>query len=78
MNISAMYRYERSGTLSGLFRVRGFTQDDAHVFCLPDQVSDEIFNILNLTEDILSKFGFKDYEIFLSTRPEKSIGDDKV
>ena len=73
-----MYRYERSGTLSGLFRVRGFTQDDAHVFCLPDQVSDEIFNILNLTEDILSKFGFKDYEIFLSTRPEKSIGDDKV
>ena len=77
-HIGTLCRYERSGTLSGLFRVRGFTQDDAHVFCLPDQVSDEIFNILNLTEDILSKFGFKDYEIFLSTRPEKSIGDDKV
>jgi len=75
--LGTVYRYELSGTLSGLFRVRGFTQDDAHVFCLPEQVSDEIFNILNLTEDILSKFGFKDYEIFLSTRPEKSIGDDK-
>jgi threonyl-tRNA synthetase len=61
--LGTVYRYEKSGTLSGLFRVRGFTQDDAHVFCLPDQVADEIEKILDLTEAILSKFGFSDYEV---------------
>jgi len=76
--LGTVYRYERSGTLSGLFRVRGFTQDDAHVFCLPEQVADEIENILDLTEDILSRFGFSDYEVNLSTRPEKSIGSDEI
>ena len=59
-------------------RVRGFTQDDAHVFCLPEQISDEILKILDLTETILSAFDFRNYEINLSTRPEKSIGDDAV
>jgi threonyl-tRNA synthetase len=59
-------------------RVRGFTQDDAHVFCLPDQISDEILAILDLTEQILSTFDFRNYEINLSTRPEKSIGEDAV
>jgi threonyl-tRNA synthetase len=61
--LGTVYRYEKSGTLSGLFRVRGFTQDDAHVFCLPNQVADEIEKILDLTEAILSKFGFSDYEV---------------
>ena len=56
-------RYERSGTLHGLFRVRGFTQDDAHVFCLQEQLTDEILAVLNLTEEILTKFGFVDYEV---------------
>ncbi|MCH1545254.1 MAG: His/Gly/Thr/Pro-type tRNA ligase C-terminal domain-containing protein, partial [Synechococcus sp. MOX_bin32] len=56
----------------------GFTQDDAHVFCLPEQISDEILKILDLTERILSAFDFSNYEINLSTRPEKSIGDDAV
>jgi len=59
-------------------RVRGFTQDDAHVFCLPEQISDEILRILDLTEQILSSFDFRNYEINLSTRPEKSIGEDHV
>jgi len=76
--LGTVYRYEKSGTLSGLFRVRGFTQDDAHVFCLPDQVADEIESILDLTEMVLSKFGFDKYEINLSTRPDKSIGGDEV
>ena len=71
-------RYERSGTLHGLFRVRGFTQDDAHIFCLPDQLQDEIVGVLDLTETILSRFGFDKYDIMLSTRPEKSVGGDDI
>ncbi|WP_373545891.1 threonine--tRNA ligase [Chamaesiphon sp.] len=76
--LGTVYRYERSGALHGLMRVRGFTQDDAHVFCLPDQIAAEILRVLNLTEQILSDFGFNDYEINLSTRPEKSVGADEV
>ena len=76
--LGTVYRYERPGVMHGLMRVRGFTQDDAHVFCLPDQISDEILLILDLTERILSTFDFNSYEINLSTRPEKSIGDDAV
>ena len=76
--LGTVYRYERPGVMHGLMRVRGFTQDDAHVFCLPEQISDEILKILNLTERILSAFDFSNYEINLSTRPEKSIGDDAV
>ena len=76
--LGTVYRYERPGVMHGLMRVRGFTQDDAHVFCLPDQISDEILRILDLTERILSTFDFSTYEINLSTRPEKSIGEDAV
>ena len=76
--LGTVYRYERSGALHGLMRVRGFTQDDAHIFCLPDQIADEILGVLNLTEQILSDFGFKQYEINLSTRPDKSVGTDDV
>lgn len=76
--LGTVYRYERSGTLHGLMRVRGFTQDDAHIFCLPDQLADEIRRVLDLTEGILSRFGFEEYEIMLSTRPEKSVGSDEI
>eukprot|EP00177_Eucheuma_denticulatum_P005804 GFKZ01010592.1.p1 GENE.GFKZ01010592.1~~GFKZ01010592.1.p1 ORF type:complete len:701 (-),score=109.48 GFKZ01010592.1:212-2227(-) len=76
--LGTVYRYERSGTLHGLMRVRGFTQDDAHIFCLPEQLADEIRRVLDLTENILSRFGFSEYEIMLSTRPEKSVGSDEI
>ena len=76
--LGTVYRYERPGVMHGLMRVRGFTQDDAHVFCLPEQIGDEILRVLNLTERILTTFDFRSYEIHLSTRPEKSIGDDGV
>jgi len=76
--LGTVYRYERSGTLHGLFRVRGFTQDDAHIFCLPEQLSDEILDVLDLTETILTRFGFSEYEVMLSTRPEKSVGSDDI
>ena len=75
--LGTVYRYERSGALHGLMRVRGFTQDDAHIFCLPTQIASEILGVLNLTEKILSDFGFKDYEVNLSTRPDKSVGTDE-
>jgi threonyl-tRNA synthetase len=76
--LGTVYRYERPGVMHGLMRVRGFTQDDAHVFCLPEQIGDEILRVLNLTERILTTFDFRSYEIHLSTRPDKSIGDDSV
>jgi threonyl-tRNA synthetase len=59
-------------------RVRGFTQDDAHIYCLPEQLQDEIVDVLGLTETILTRFGFDKYEIKLSTRPEKSVGSDDI
>lgn len=74
--LGTVYRYERAGALHGLLRVRGFTQDDAHIFCRPDQLEDEIFNILELNLHILKNFGFADYDIYLSTRPEKYVGSD--
>ncbi|KAI5660694.1 hypothetical protein M9H77_20017 [Catharanthus roseus] len=76
--LGTVYRYELSGSLHGLFRVRGFTQDDAHIFCLEDQIKDEIRGVLDLTEEILLQFGFDKYEINLSTRPEKFVGDDDI
>jgi threonyl-tRNA synthetase len=69
-----VYRFERSGVLHGLMRVRGFTQDDAHIFCRPDQVEEEVANILRIITDILGMFGFKDYDVKLSTRPDKYSG----
>ena len=76
--MGTVYRYERSGTMHGLFRVRGFTQDDAHIFCLPHQIADEIKGVLDLTEDILSTFGFTEFEVNLSTQPEKSVGGPEI
>ena len=74
--LGTVYRYERSGTMHGLMRVRGFTQDDAHIFCTEEQIESEILGVLNLAELILSTFGFENYEINLSTRPEKYFGSD--
>ncbi|XP_052178238.1 threonine--tRNA ligase, chloroplastic/mitochondrial 2 [Diospyros lotus] len=76
--LGTVYRYELSGSLHGLFRVRGFTQDDAHIFCLDDQIKDEIRGVLDLTEEILLQFGFSKYEVNLSTRPEKAVGGDDI
>jgi len=75
--LGTVYRYERTGVLHGLLRVRGFTQDDAHIFCRPDQLEEEIFNILDLNLYILQTFGFDRYDIYLSTRPEKYVGSDE-
>ena len=75
--LGTVYRYERAGALHGLLRVRGFTQDDAHIFCRPEQLEDEIFNILDLNLHILKTFGFSEYDIYLSTRPEKYVGSDE-
>ncbi len=72
--LGSVYRYERSGVLHGLMRVRGFTQDDAHIFCRPDQIESEILKVLDFTTFVLSTFGFQDYDIYLSTRPEKYVG----
>lgn len=70
-----VYRYERSGVLHGLLRVRGFTQDDAHLFCRPDQMPEEIDRVLQFSLNILRAFGFKDFQAYLSTRnPEKAAG----
>jgi threonyl-tRNA synthetase len=74
-----VYRYERSGVLHGLLRVRGFTQDDAHLFCRPDQMPEEIDRVLQFSLNILRAFGFKDFQAYLSTRnPEKSAGKPEL
>ena len=75
--LGTVYRYERTGALHGLMRVRGFTQDDAHIFCRPDQLQDEIYNIISLNQHILKTFGFDQYDVYLSTRPEKYVGSDE-
>jgi len=74
--LGADYRYERSGVLHGLLRVRGFTMDDAHIFCTPDQMIDEIVGVYKFSLDMLRSFGFSEFGIYLSTKPEKSVGDD--
>lgn len=75
--LGTVYRYERTGVLHGLLRVRGFTQDDAHLFCRPDQIQAEVSRVLDFTFFVLKAFGFGEFEIFLSTRPEKSVGSDE-
>ena len=75
--IGTVYRYERGGVLHGLTRVRGLTQDDAHIFCRPDQVESEIDGVLDLTFHLLRSFGLDEYELMLSTRPEKAVGADE-
>jgi threonyl-tRNA synthetase len=74
--LGTVYRYERSGVLHGLMRVRGFTQDDAHIVCTPEQMESEITRVLKFCLYMLNKFGFTEYKIFLSTKPEgKSVGE---
>lgn len=73
--MGAVYRHELSGVLHGLLRVRGFTIDDAHIFCTKEQVEDEIISVFNFTINFLKKFGFSEFEIFLATRPEKYVGE---
>lgn len=73
--LGTVYRNERSGVLHGLMRVRGFTQDDAHIFCTPDQLEDEVQGLIDFSLNILRTFGFTDLDIFLSTRPEKFVGE---
>jgi len=76
--LGTVYRYERSGTLHGLTRVRGFTQDDAHIFCTPDQLSVEVEKLLKHGIKILKTFGFKEFNIYLATKPEKFAGTEKM
>lgn len=75
--LGTVYRYEKQGVLHGLLRVRGFTQDDAHIFCMPEQVIEEFNSVLDLTFRIYDKFDFRNYKITLSTKPEKYVGEDK-
>lgn len=72
--LGTVYRFERSGVLHGLLRVRGFTQDDAHIFCAPEQLQDEISDVIDFCLFMLKTFGFENYEVFLSTLPEKYVG----
>jgi len=72
--LGTVYRYERSGVLHGLARVRGFTQDDAHIFCRFDQLEEEVIGVLDLALFLIDAFGFSNYQILLSTRPEKYAG----
>ncbi|MBT8443411.1 MAG: threonine--tRNA ligase, partial [Gammaproteobacteria bacterium] len=76
--LGTVYRHEMSGALHGLMRVRGFTQDDAHIFCREEQIADEILAILNLTLDMLEAFGFEEFHLDLSTKPEKAVGKDEI
>ena len=73
--LGTVYRYERSGVLHGLLRVRGFTQDDAHIFCRPDQLDEEVRRAVDFARYFLRLFGFQDYHVFLSTRPDKYVGE---
>ncbi len=75
--LGTVYRYERSGVLHGLARVRGFTQDDAHIFCRPDQIESEVRDVVELAQFMMKSFGFSEYEMMLSTRPEKAVGSQE-
>ncbi len=77
--LGTVYRYERAGTLHGLLRIRGFTQDDSHIFCTEDQMADEITSLLDFVMSVLRRFGFEDFEFNLSTRDlNKSVGSDDI
>jgi threonyl-tRNA synthetase len=75
--LGTVYRFERSGVMHGLLRVRGFTQDDAHIFCRPDQLDAEIVRVLDFVTSILTAFGFDRYDIYVSTKPAKAAGTDE-
>jgi threonyl-tRNA synthetase len=76
--LGLVHRHEASGVMHGLFRVRQFTQDDAHIFCSPGQIESEIIGVIELTFEIYQAFGFEDFHIELSTKPEKHIGSDEI
>jgi threonyl-tRNA synthetase len=76
--LGTVYRYERTGVLYGLARVRGFTQDDAHIFCRSDQIEAEVAGVVRLSQFMMTTFGFNDYELLLSTRPEKYAGTIQI
>jgi len=76
--LGTVYRYERGGTLHGMLRVRGFTQDDSHIFCRPDQLKDEIVGVMSFADYMMRTFHYEKYAIYLSTRPEKSVGTDEM
>jgi threonyl-tRNA synthetase len=76
--LGLVHRHEASGVMHGLFRVRQFTQDDAHIFCTPEQIKSEIVGVIDLTFEIYRAFGFEDFHIELSTKPEKHIGSDEI
>ena len=75
--LGSVYRFERGGTLHGMLRVRGMTQDDAHIFCRPDQIEDEVNGVLDLTFHLLKMFEFEDFSVMLSTRPDKAVGSEE-
>ena len=74
--LGTVYRYEKTGTLHGLFRVRGFTQDDAHIFCTKEQIEDEVKEVIRFCNMIWKTFGFTEVKAYLSTRPEKAVGEE--
>jgi len=76
--LGLVHRHEKSGVLHGLLRVRQFTQDDAHIFCLPEQLRDEVIGVIDITDRIYKAFGFEDVRVELATRPKKSIGTDEM
>ncbi|MBC8477225.1 MAG: threonine--tRNA ligase [Dehalococcoidia bacterium] len=75
--LGTVYRYEKSGVLLGLLRTRGFTQDDAHIICTPEQIDEEIAEVLRFSLHMWQAFGFDDYKIYIATRPEKAIGTEE-
>lgn len=76
--LGTVYRYEKSGVLHGLMRVRGFTQDDAHLFVPPEKMEEEVIGVINFTIHILKSFGFKDFEAYIATKPEKAVGEGSM
>jgi len=76
--LGTVYRYERAGVLYGLTRVRGFTQDDAHIFCRQDQIQEEVVSVIQLAQFMLESFGFRDYKMVLATRPDKFAGTEEI
>ncbi|MBZ0178998.1 MAG: threonine--tRNA ligase [Melioribacteraceae bacterium] len=76
--LGTVYRYEKSGVLHGLLRVRGFTQDDAHIFCTEDQIESEIIEVIKFSLYMWKSFGFEDLKFYVSTKPEKAVGEDRL
>lgn len=76
--LGTVYRYEKSGVLHGLLRVRGFTQDDAHIFCTKEQIEDEIIEVIRFSNYMWKSFGFEQLKFYIATKPEKAVGDDEI